>query len=123
MGRCVSSRPWRSACVAASMRDLSRWNGAEVETRQFSGTNDVLAHHVAFEIHDVLHPGTPEIRVRHRERHNLDVELLDAEPRDRQADPVDGDGTLVNHVRREMPRKAHRDPVEVGFGANLLEMA
>ena len=58
-----------------------------------------------------------EVRVLHRERHDLHVEAIGPEPGDGQADAVDRDRALVHDVRRELRREAHRQPVKVGVAA------
>ncbi|HXV16567.1 MAG TPA: hypothetical protein VD758_07300, partial [Gemmatimonadaceae bacterium] len=40
----------------------------------------------------------------------------------READPVDGDGSLMNDVRRQRVRKADPEPVEVGVGAQIVDV-
>ena len=80
------------------VRDLSRSYASETESRQFRGAHDVLADHVDFEVDAVAKRRTAQVRVRHRERHNLHVEPIGAEARHGQADAVDRDRSLVHEI-------------------------
>ena len=76
--------------------DASLPRAGAASARQLRGAHDVLADHVAFEVDAVARPAAPlQIRVLERVRHDLHVEAIRAERRDRQADAVDGDRPLV----------------------------
>src|SRR5258707_5102325 len=90
---------------------VCRFPGPRARERQsgeFRGADDVLADHVAFEVDPMPQLRAAEVRVLHRERHELDVESIGAEAGDRQADAVDGDRPFVleewTKVRREADR-------------------
>src|ERR1043165_7188993 len=58
--------------------------------QQCDGSGDVLANHVAFDVHAVTDLQRREGRVRPGERDDHHVEYAAAKPRDRQADAVHG---------------------------------
>ena len=89
-----------------SMCHLAGRDGRERQTRQLRGAHDVLADHVALEVDAVADLRPPQVRVLQRERHDLHVEPVRAEPGNRQADAVDGDRALVDDVRRELRRES-----------------
>src|SRR5712692_6868166 len=99
------------------------WTSAsERQPGKFGGADNVLSDHVAFEVDPMPHLHAAEIRVLHRERHELRVESISAEAGDREADAVDGDRALVHEERRELRREADRQPVEFGVRAQLLDV-
>src|SRR5262249_44729664 len=79
---------------------------------QLRGADDVLANHIAFEVHAVADLHARQIRMLHGERDQLDVEPIDAQARDRQADAVHRNGSLMYKERRELRWKADREPMK-----------
>src|SRR6266404_8779889 len=72
---------------------VCRFPGPHARERQpgeFRGADDVLPDHIAFEVDPVPQLRATEIRMLHRERHELHVESIGAEAGDGQADAVDG---------------------------------
>ena len=59
----------------------------------------------------------------HRVRHHLHIESIRSEARNRQTDAVDRDRSLVHDIRGEQRRKAHREPVKIGVGTQLFDVA
>src|SRR5262249_745706 len=84
--------------IAASLR-LSWTRGRQRQARDLGGADDVLPHHVALEVHAIAHARRAQVRVLHRERHDLHVEAIVRQPRDRQTDAVDGDRSFVHDER------------------------
>src|SRR5713101_4240519 len=74
------------APLAISMRGFMFGMPVERQPGQLRRAHDVLADDVAFEVHAVAKLGAPEVRVLHRERHELHVEAVDTDAGDRQAD-------------------------------------
>src|SRR5262249_34277184 len=70
-----------------SMRDFPRLRARERQAGELCGADDILPDHVALEVHAIANLHATEVGVRHRERHDLHVEAIGAEPGDRQADP------------------------------------
>src|SRR5436190_8571920 len=103
------------------MRDLSRAYTGERQSSELRGANDVLANHIYFEVHAIVELGTGQVRMRHRVRHNLHVKPIDAQSRHRQADAVHGDGALLHEKRREVRRKADREPVKIRVASKVLD--
>src|SRR3990167_5102133 len=107
----------------ALMRHLSRSYSRQRQSRQFCGADDVLPDDVHFEIHAVAELGTAQIRIRHREGNDLHVEPVDAKTRNRQADAIYRNGALVYEKGREVRGKTHGEPVKIGVGPQLLDVA
>src|SRR5438105_2346695 len=80
------------ACALSfvSVCDFHRPDGNQGQAGELRGADDVLTDHVAFEVDAITNLRTLQVRVLHGERHELDVEAIDAEAGDRQADAVDG---------------------------------
>src|SRR5258706_11938225 len=113
-------------CPLPFILSVCHFPGARARERQsgeLRGADDVLAHHIAFEVDPMPQLRAAEVRVLHRERHELDVESIDAEAGDCQADAVDGDRPFVHEEWRKVRRKADRHPVELGGRAQLLDVA
>src|SRR5215831_7567212 len=100
--------------ICRFMGDLSRPDVRQIQPGKLDGSRYVFPDHVAFEVDGVAHRHATEVRVLHRVRHDLDVEAIVAKRRDRQADPIHGNRSLVHHERCEPARKRHGEPVEVG---------
>src|SRR4051812_8345762 len=86
--------------VRNSVRDFPRPERVQRQPGQFRGADHILADHVAFQVDAVADFHPADVRVLHRVGHDHDVDAVDAEAGDRQADTVDGDRPLMDDERR-----------------------
>src|SRR5262245_16097742 len=77
------------APFAISMRCFM-FGHRQCEPCQLRRANHVFADHVAFEVHAIANLRRAQVRVRHRERHDHDVEAIDSEGGDCETDAVHG---------------------------------
>src|SRR6185312_11735530 len=124
-GRLFARRRFVPVCALAfiSVCNFPRPDGAQGEAGDLRGADDILADHVALEVDAIANLGAVQVGVLHGERHELHVEAIDAEAGHGQADAVDGDRTLVDQIRRQLRRKAHRQPVELRVLTQFLDIA
>src|SRR6266850_2869810 len=72
----------------------------QCQAGELRSAHDIFPHHVAFEVHAIAELRGAQVRVLDRIRNDHHVEAILAETGDRQADPVDGDRSLVHDVGR-----------------------
>src|SRR5689334_7599564 len=85
--------------------------------------DDVFPDQVALEIDAIAGLRPSQIGVLHRERNDLDVQPIRAQPGDRQADAIDGNRSLQDDVRRQRIREADSQPVKVCFLSQFFDAA
>src|SRR4051812_19302849 len=91
--------------------------------RQFHRTGNVLADHVALQVHVLLRADRRQIRVLPGERDNHHIELVVAQVSHRQADPVDRDRPLAHDERRERRGELNRHPMRIAVGADRSQLS
>src|SRR3954468_3580034 len=112
---------WALAFI--SVCDFPRPDRAQGEAGDLRRADNILPHHVAFQVDAIAKLRALQIGVLHGERHELYVEPIDAEAGHGQADAVDGDRTLVDEIRRQLRRKSDGEPVELRVLAQFLDVA